>query len=122
MNISLNLSYIPDNLFQLIINSDNLKNFIIKNNLKNGQPRDSKIIVLDYPGSIIDLENLLNIALQKFSNNEYVAVQDIEKENTLTLLRNGDIEQLGIYICDLCGAVFHGEDEKYVHQRAHFLF
>jgi len=77
---------------------------------------------LNYPGSINDLENLLNSILQEKSIKEYVAVQDTEQENTLTLLKDGDVEQLGIYICDLCGAVFHDEEEKYVHQRAHFIF
>jgi hypothetical protein len=119
----LDLSYFPDTLLPIIMNSDKLKNLINKEKLSNGdQSIKSKSIVLDYPGSINDLENLLNSILHEKSIKEYVAVQDTEQENTLTLLKNGDVEQLGIYICDLCGAIFHDEGEKYAHQRAHFIF
>ena len=124
MNIFLDLSYFPDTLLPIILKSNNLNNFIIKKKLSNSDRSiiNSKGILLNYPGSINDLENLLNSILQEKSIKEYVAVQDTEQENTLTLLKNGDVEQLGIYICDLCGAVFHDEEEKYVHQRAHFIF
>ncbi len=49
-------------------------------------------------------------------------MQDTQTENTLTLLKDGDIGQLGIFICDFCGALFNSEDEQYIHQKAHFLF
>jgi hypothetical protein len=124
LNIFLDLSYFPDTLLPIILKSNNLNNFIIKKKLSNSDRSiiNSKGILLNYPGSINDLENLLNSILQEKSIKEYVAVQDTEQENTLTLLKDGDVEQLGIYICDLCGAVFHDEEEKYVHQRAHFIF
>jgi len=124
LNIFLDLSYFPDTLLPIILKSNNLNNFIIKKKLSNSDRSiiNSKGILLNYPGSINDLENLLNSILQEKSIKEYVAVQDTEQENTLTLLKNGDVEQLGIHICDLCGAVFHDEEEKYVHQRAHFIF
>ena len=123
MDIFLDLTYCPDALLPTIINSDIIKNLLIKKDYSKGdQTIGQKGIVFDFPGSINELEHLLNSILQKNSVKEYVVAQDIEQDNTLTLLKNGDVEQLGIFICDLCGAVFHDEDEKYVHQRAHFLF
>jgi len=123
LGIFLDLSYCPDALLPTIINSDNIKNLLIKKEYSKGdQTTEKKGIVFDFPGPINELEHLLNSILQKNSIKEYVVVQDTEQDNTLTLLKNGDVEQLGIFICDLCGAVFHDDDEKYVHQRAHFLF
>jgi hypothetical protein len=123
LDIFLDLSYCPDSLLSSIINSDNIKNLLIKKDYSKGdQATGQKGIEFDFPGPINELELLLNSILQKNSNKEYVVVQDTEQDNTLTLLKKGDVEQLGIFICDLCGAVFHDEDEKYEHQRAHFLF
>ena len=123
MDIFLDLTYCPETLLPLIIKSDNFKDPIIKKEyFKGDQTKDQKGIIFDYPGSIDDLEQFLNSILQENSIKEYIVVQDTEQDNTLTLLKNGDVEQLGIFICDLCGAVFHDEDEKYAHQRAHFLF
>jgi hypothetical protein len=123
LDIFLDLTYCPETLLPLIIKSDNFKDLIIKKEYSKGdQTTDQKGIIFDYPGSIDDLEQFLNSILQENSIKEYIVVQDTEQDNTLTLLKNGDVEQLGIFICDLCGAVFHDEDEKYAHQRAHFLF
>ena len=87
MNIFLDLSYFPDTLLSIILNSDNLKKFIIKKNLSKGDQSivDSKGILLDYPGSINDLENLLNSILQEKALKEYVAVQKTQKKKTLLL-------------------------------------
>lgn len=46
----------------------------------------------------------------------------MENENTLAVLKVGDIQQFGMFVCDFCGAVFNSEDEKYIHQRAHYFF
>ncbi|MDQ6722962.1 MAG: hypothetical protein M3Z01_01675 [Thermoproteota archaeon] len=122
MNINLDLSFFPDYLISKITNSIEIKSFFIKNNHNGGQDSNVKFYMFEFPGSMKEFESLLNSILQKNSIKEYVVVQDTETENTLTLLKDGDMEQLGILICDFCGAVFISEDEKYIHQRAHFLF
>ncbi len=122
MNINLDLSFFPDHLISKITNSIEIKSFFIKNNYNDGQDSNVKFSMFEFPGPMKEFESLLNSILQKNSIKEYVVVQDTETENTLTLLKDGDMEQLGILICDFCGAVFISEDEKYIHQRAHFLF
>ncbi len=49
----------------------------------------------EFPGNLKEFEDLLKCILQKNSIKEYVVVQDTESENTLALLKHGDIEQLG---------------------------
>jgi hypothetical protein len=122
MDIYVDLSFFPDNLVPLITNSIEIKSFFVENCSTNSQDRDTKLSLFNFPGSINEFEDLLKSILQKNSINEYVIAQDTETENTLVILKDGDMRQLGILICDFCGAVFSSEDEKYIHQRAHFLF
>jgi hypothetical protein len=122
MDINVDLSFFPDNLVPLITNSIEIKSFFVENYSTNSQDRDTKLSLFNFPGSINEFEDLLKSILQKNSINEYVIAQDTETENTLVILKDGDMRQLGILICDFCGAVFSSEDEKYIHQRAHFLF
>jgi hypothetical protein len=122
MDINVDLSFFPDNLVPLITNSMEIKSFFVENYSTNSQDRDTKLSLFNFPGSINEFEDLLKSILQKNSINEYVIAQDTETENTLAILKDGDMRQLGILICDFCGAAFSSEEEKYIHQRAHFLF
>ncbi len=122
MNINVDLSFFPDRLIPLLTNSIEIKSFFVKNCHTSSQDSNARFSIFEFPGSIKEFEDLLNSILQKNSIREYIAVEDTETENTLTLLKEGDMEQFGILICDFCGASFNSEDEKYIHQRAHFLF
>jgi hypothetical protein len=123
MDINLDLCFVPDQLISLITNSIEIEPFLVKNCYTNIQSSNTTTIYkLEFPGTIKEFEDLLKTVLKKNSIEEYIVVQDMEKENTFTILRDGDMGQLGILICDLCGALFNSEDEKYIHQRAHFLF
>ena|SRR6476469_5110395 len=122
MDINLDLSFVPDQLISLITNSLEKGPLLVKNCYTSKQSGNTTIYKLEFLGTIKEFEDLLKTILKKNSNEEYIVVQDMEKENTLTVLRDGDMGQLGILICDFCGALFNSEDEKYLHQRAHFLF
>jgi hypothetical protein len=122
MDINLDLSFIPDQLISLILNSIEISPFLVKNCYTSKQSSNTTIYKLEFPGNLKEFEDLLITVLKKNSIEEYILVQDMEKENTFTILRDGDMGQLGILICDFCGALFNSEDEKFIHQRAHFLF
>jgi hypothetical protein len=122
MDINLDLCFISDQLISLITNSIEIEPFLVKNCYTSKQSSNTTIYKLEYSGNIKEFEDLLKNVLKKNSIEGYIVVQDMEKENTLTILRDGDVRQLGILICDFCGALFNSEDEKYIHQRAHFLF
>ncbi|WP_458745892.1 hypothetical protein [Candidatus Nitrosocosmicus sp. T] len=125
MRIHVNLSFFPDYLIPIITESIEVKQFLIKDNYVTDKDKDNIntiSAVFEFHGSIKEFEGLLTSILLKNSIKEYVIAQDMEKENTIAILKAGDIRQLGILVCDFCGAVFHSEDEKYIHQRAHYFY
>ena len=125
MRIQVNLSFFPDYLIPIITDTIELKQFLIKDNYvadKDNDNINTISAVFEFHGSIKEFEDLLTSALHKKSIKEYVIAQDTEKENTLSILKSGDLGQSGILSCDFCGAVFHSEDEKYIHQRAHYFY
>jgi hypothetical protein len=125
MRIHVNLSFFPDYLIPIITESIEVKQFLIKDNYVTDKDNDNIntiSAVFEFHGSLKEFEGLLTSILLKNSIKEYVIAQDMEKENTIAILKAGDIRQLGILVCDFCGAVFHSEDEKYIHQRAHYFY
>ncbi len=125
MRIHVNLSFFPDYLIPIITESIEVKQFLIKDNYVTDKDKDNMntiSAVFEFHGSIKEFEGLVTSILLKNSIKEYVIAQDMEKENTIAILKAGDIRQLGILVCDFCGAVFHSEDEKYIHQRAHYFY
>lgn len=123
MNIKVDTSFIPDYLDQFIRDSTEIKKFYIKEYQLNGQDNTKKkTSVFEFPGTLNEFKEFLNIQLKKNSMNEYIVTEDTENVDSLAVLKVGDIEQLGILVCNFCGAVFGSEDEKYIHQRAHYFF
>ena len=126
MRIYVDLSFFPDYLIPLITESIEVKQFLIRDNYVTDNDDNNNIntisVVFEFHGSIKEFEGLLTSILIKNSIKEYDVAQDMEKENTITILKSGDLRQLGILVCDFCGAVFHSEDEKYIHQRAHYFY
>ncbi len=125
MRIQVDLSFFPDFMVPIITDSIELKQFLIEGNNVTRERKDdidTIFTVFEFPGSIKEFEGLLYSILHKNSIKEYVIAQDMENENTIAILKSGDLKQLGILVCDFCGAVFHSEDEKYIHQRAHYFY
>jgi hypothetical protein len=125
MRIYVDLSFFPDYLIPLITESIEVKQFLIRDNYVTDNDNDNIntiSVVFEFHGSIKEFEDLLTSILIKNSIKEYDVAQDMEKENTIAILKSGDLRQLGILVCDFCGAVFHSEDEKYIHQRAHYFY
>jgi hypothetical protein len=125
MRIYVDLSFFPDYLIPLITESVEVKQFLIRDNYVTDNDNDNIntiSAVFEFHGSIKEFEGLLTSILIKNSIKEYDIAQDMEKENTIAILKSGDLRQLGILVCDFCGAVFHSEDEKYIHQRAHYFY
>lgn len=123
MNVNVDLSFVPEHLLPIITYSIDIKPYFVKNYHKDDNQKENvRISIYEYSGSLGDFQDLLTSVLEKNFINDYVVAQDTESENTLVILKDGDIEQLGVLVCDFCGAVFHDEDEKYIHQKAHYLF
>ncbi|MGB6673543.1 MAG: hypothetical protein WBE34_14015, partial [Candidatus Nitrosopolaris sp.] len=51
----------------------------------------------------------------------FTIAEDTEAENTVAILREGDLEQFGIYVCKHCGTAFKSIDERIIHERIHYF-
>jgi hypothetical protein len=83
-----------------------------------------KDLVFDFENShsFSEFEKFVRNTMELHKNLKYDVAVDAEGDNTITLLKPNDLEQLNIFICDFCGAVSSSEEEKYIHQRAHYFF
>ena len=122
MRFYLDLSFVSGQHINEILNVINLISHSPINSQEISSEVPSLYVEFEFSGSIIDFENALRLSLERNSITEYEVTQDSQKENTLTLLKSGDLGQLGIYFCDFCGAFFNSEEGKYIHERAHYFF
>lgn len=132
MIIKLDLTFIPDNIRSLIVKCINLEsNDRIVNEGKVGD-RDSddgksnkntgsSVLFYYYKSSLEELKNVLENTLKKNNLSQFVVVEDTENENTLAIVKEGDIEQFGMYVCGHCGMIFRSEEERVVHERIHYF-
>ncbi|MGI0019328.1 MAG: hypothetical protein ACREAY_02535 [Nitrososphaera sp.] len=51
----------------------------------------------------------------------YVAVENMQDASEIAVLKEGDIEQLGLYLCGYCAMVFRSDLERNLHQRVHYF-
>lgn len=123
MIIEINLSYLPEQLKPVLVNS--LFNEIErKSNKDNNSILDiesNSIFRIEFQATLDEFKYLIEKLLEKNNILDYIVAQDLQSDNTLVILKDGDIEQLGIQICDFCGALFNSADEKYIHQKIHYL-
>ena len=81
----------------------------------------NSVLRIEYQSTLGEFKYIVEKLLEKNAIVDYIVAEDLQYDNTLVLLRDGDIEQLGIQICDFCGALFNSEDEKYIHQKIHYM-
>ena len=134
MIIRLELSFLSQNVRSKVVNSEEIKSFSIDrstdvdytSNHTNHHVADVKdsstIIILDYnKGSLEDFKVVLRDILARNRLENFTIAEDMEAENTVAILREGDLEQFGIYICKHCGTTFKSIDERIVHERIHYF-
>lgn len=142
MIIKLDLTFIPENIrfslvksidLESIAATDTLNIGVVTNSYNKDKKKDkdtddkkssiigtSVIFYYDKP-SLEELKNSLKNILEKNNLDQFVVVEDTENENTLAIVKEGDIEQFGMYMCSHCGMVFGSEEEKVVHERIHYF-
>jgi hypothetical protein len=83
---------------------------------------ENLVFYFDFNDSFSEFEKHVRKTVESDKNLHYDVAVDSKEDNTLTLLKPDDLEQLGIFICEFCGAVSSSEEEKYIHERAHYFF
>jgi len=118
MVIKVDMSYLSTNIRKIVLNT--IENKYIS--LKHINNNYDDIIILDNETDIQKIKELLQYALTKNRLNDYIVTENTKEENEITILKNGDIEQFGIYMCSHCGMLFRNDTQRTIHQRIHYLF
>jgi hypothetical protein len=140
LNIRLDLSFLPNELRSSIIR--NIKTALrSQNNLfgitetkSNSMTSDRKenrevgftddtdqlYTVQWVNGSLKDFKLFVENILRN-NYDGYMIAEDTDTINTLTILKQGDVEQFGMYMCSHCGTFFKSIEEKTVHERIHYF-
>jgi rubrerythrin len=133
MTIRLDLSFLSGDLRSIIVNSKEIKSFSIdrsadldytnRTNATIVDQHDPKtIITLDYKKeSLEEFKVILRDILVRNHMENFTIAEDTEAENTVAILREGDLEQFGIYVCKHCGTTFKSIDERIIHERIHYF-
>lgn len=90
-------------------------------NGKSNKHTGSILIFYYDKSSLEELKNFLENTLEKNNLSQFVVVEDTENENTLAIVKEGDIEQFGMHVCGHCGMIFRSEEERVVHERIHYF-
>ena len=117
MVIRVDMSYLSSNIRKIILNTFENKSISLKQINNNND-----IIILDSETDIQKIKEILQYALTKNRLNDYIVTENTKEENEIAILKNGDIEQLGIYTCSHCGMLFKSDVQRTIHQRIHYLF
>ena len=124
----LDLSFLTGNIRSVIVNSEEIKSCSVDhttnrtNSAVADQHAPNKIITLDYKKkSLDDFKVMLQDILARNHLDNFTIAEDTEAENTVAILREGDLEQFGIYVCKHCGSTFKSIDERILHERIHYF-
>jgi hypothetical protein len=118
MVIKVDMSHLSINIRKIILNTIENKSISQKRSSNN----NNDIIILDSETDIQKIKEILQYARTKNRLNDYIVTENTKEENEIAILKNGDIEQLGIYICSHCGMLFKNDTQRIMHQRIHYLF
>jgi hypothetical protein len=99
-----------------LLQKEIIKNSVIEDNTVDGQ------ILLPNEH---DEQKIRLIIERQFSKNrdfdDYIVAGNNDDPLEIAILKKGDIEQLGLFICGFCPMVFRSEVEKNIHQRVHYF-
>ena len=122
MVIRIDISNLTNDLRDIILNSLELKSFLNDQLNNNDDNNNKQIIVLPNENNIQKLKQIIqNILTRNCYQNEYIVAENLEEKNEIAILKQGDMEQLGIYICTHCGLSFKSQVQRTIHERMHYF-
>jgi hypothetical protein len=117
MVIKVDVSRLSDSLKEIIVNIFEQKSILQKQSNIN-----KNILVLVNENDVQSIKQILEDTLNRNLINDYLVAENSKEQNEIAILKRGDIEQLGIFICDHCGMLFDSELQRTIHQRIHYFF
>ena len=67
------------------------------------------------------VKSFLEEVFSAHSLSDYVIAENSRDDNELVILKKGDIEQIGLFICMHCSMIFGSAEERSEHLRAHYF-
>jgi len=116
MAVRVDISYLPGDLRYIILNSIEVKSV-----LDTQGDNNKDVIIFTMENNIQKIKRIMQNILSQNHITAYIVAENSEKENEMTILKQGDMEQFGIYICTHCGMSFESEIQRTVHQRIHYF-
>jgi hypothetical protein len=116
MAIRVDISYLPEDLKNIILDSVELKS-----TLDHKTNNDKDVIIFNMENNVQKIKQIIQDILSQNDVNAYIVAENSEKENEITILKQGDMEQFGIYICAHCAMSFESEIQRTIHQRIHYF-
>ena len=80
------------------------------------QTEDNKVQVQE-----AETKQVMAVLQKALAGSGYVAVENMQDASEIAILKEGDIEQLGLYLCRYCAMVFRNDLERNLHQRVHYF-
>jgi len=114
MVVKIDLSYIPSNIQLLILD-------IVERFVSSQKESSDRTIILYDENSVQKIKHILEEGLRLRDLNDYIISENTLDETEIAVLKKGDIEQLGIYVCMHCGMAFESEIQRSIHQRVHYF-
>jgi hypothetical protein len=117
MVIKVDVSRLSDSLKEIIVSI-----FEQKSILQRQSNINKNILVLVNENNVQSIKQILEDTLKSNVINDYLVAENTKEQNEIAILKRGDIEQLGIFICAHCGMLFESELQRTIHQRIHYFF
>ena len=116
MAIRVDISYLPEDLKNIILDS-----MAVQSTLDHETNNNKDVIIFTMENNVQKIKQIVQGILNQNHVNAYIVAENSEKENELTILKQGDMEQFGIYICTHCAMSFESEIQRTIHQRIHYF-
>ena len=117
MVIKVDVSRLSDSIKEIIVSI-----FEQKSILQRQSNINKNILVLVNENDVQSIKQILEDTLKSNVINDYLVAENTKEQNEIAILKRGDIEQLGIFICAHCGMLFESELQRTIHQRIHYFF
>ena len=114
MAVKIDLSYIPSNIQKIVLD-------IVERLVASPKESSNKTITLCNETDVEKVKHIIEEELKLKNLNDYIISENTHNETEIAILKKGDIEQLGIYVCMHCGMAFESEIQRTVHQRMHYF-
>ncbi|MGB6627719.1 MAG: hypothetical protein WBE61_06280 [Nitrososphaeraceae archaeon] len=121
MAVKVDISYVAGDLRYIILNSAEVKSSSVNHRSNENNNNNKDVIIFADENNIQKIKQIIQHIFTQNHINDYIVAENTEVENEITILKQGDMEQFGIYICTHCGMSFESEIQRTVHQRIHYF-